>query len=83
VGDFYARRENYRAALSRYQEALQWKPNDAEATFRCAQMLERLDRRQEARANYQAYLKMMPEGPHAKEANKALDKLPEEAKTAK
>jgi len=76
VGDFYFRRDNYRAALNRYQEALQWKPDDAEATFKSAACLEKLGRLQEARARYEAYLKLLPDGPHAKEARKALDKLP-------
>jgi Flp pilus assembly protein TadD len=76
VGDFYFRRDNYRAALNRYQEALQWKPDDAEATFKSAASLEKLGRLQEARARYEAYLKLLPDGPHAKEARKALDKLP-------
>ncbi len=76
VGDFYFKRDNYRAALNRYQEALQWKPDDAEATFKSAQCLEKLGRLQEARARYEAYLKLLPDGPHAKEARKALAKLP-------
>ena len=76
VGDFYFRRENFKAALSRYQEALQWKPGDAVATFKSAQSFEKLARFQEARANYQAYLKILPDGPQAKEARKALSKLP-------
>ncbi len=76
VGDFYFKRDNYRAALNRYQEALQWKPGDAEATFKSAESLEKLGRLQEARAKYEAYLKLLPEGPHAKEARKALSKLP-------
>jgi Flp pilus assembly protein TadD len=76
VGDFYFRRDNFRAALNRYQEALQWKPDDAEATFKSAESLEKLGRLQEARARYEAYLKLLPDGPHAKEARKALAKLP-------
>ena len=76
VGDFYFRRENFRAALSRYQEALRWKPGDAVATFKSAQTCDKLARFQEARANYEAYLKILPDGPQAKEARKALSQLP-------
>jgi tetratricopeptide (TPR) repeat protein len=76
IGDFYFRRDNYKAALGRYQEALQWKPNDAVATFKLAECFAKLGRVQEARANYEAYLKLLPDGPHAKEARKALSKLP-------
>ncbi len=79
VGDFYFRRDNFKAALSRYQEALQWKPNDAEATFKAGESCEKLGLSQEARARYQAYLKLLPEGPHAKAAQKALSNLPQAA----
>src|SRR5438552_16070095 len=37
VGDFYAKRKNYKAAISRYREALEYKPKDADATFKLAQ----------------------------------------------
>src|SRR3954468_9858250 len=37
VGDYYAKRKNYKAAISRYREALEYKPRDAEATFKLAQ----------------------------------------------
>jgi Flp pilus assembly protein TadD len=76
VGDFYFKRENYRAALNRYQEALHWKPDDAEATFKSAESFEKIGRLQEARAGYEAYLKLLAAGPHAREARKALSRLP-------
>jgi Flp pilus assembly protein TadD len=76
VGDFYFKRENYRAALNRYQEALHWKPDDAEATFKSAESFEKIGRLQEARAGYEAYLRLLAAGPHAREAHKALSRLP-------
>jgi len=75
VGDYYFRRKNYRAALERYQDALVWKNNDAVANFRMAQCLEKLDRPEESVTHYQEYLKILPEGPLSKEAQKALEKL--------
>ena len=39
VGDFYAKRKNYRAAISRYREALEYKPKDAEALRRYQEYL--------------------------------------------
>src|SRR5437879_9377509 len=62
VGDFYFKRKNYRAALERYREALQWKDNDAIANFRMALCLEKLNQHQEAAVHYQAYLKILPHG---------------------
>jgi tetratricopeptide (TPR) repeat protein len=75
VGDFYLKRKNYRAAEARYREALVYKSNDAMATFGLAQCLEKLGRMEEAREKYESYLKILPEGPRAEEARKALDRL--------
>jgi len=75
VGDFYYKRKNYRAALDRYKEALYYKDNDAVATFRVAQCQEKLGSTAEARTNYEAYLRILPEGPFAPDAQKAIDRL--------
>jgi tetratricopeptide (TPR) repeat protein len=55
VGDFYFKRKNYRAAEDRYREALEYKENDATATFRLAESLEKMVRREEARQEYESY----------------------------
>jgi len=75
IGDFYFKRENYKGALSRYCEALQYKPNDAIATFRIAESLEKFGDLAGARTYYQAYLKILPRGPFAAQARKALDRM--------
>jgi tetratricopeptide (TPR) repeat protein len=75
VGDFYFRRKNYRAAEDRYREALGYKDNDAVATIKLAVCLEKLGVLDDARAEYQSYLKILPHGPQAAEAQKAIDRL--------
>jgi tetratricopeptide (TPR) repeat protein len=75
VGDYYFKRKNFKAALARYQDALTFKDNDALANFRMAQCYEKLDQPEEAIPHYQAYLKILPQGPLSKEARKALEKL--------
>lgn len=75
VGDFYFKRENYRAAESRYREALYWKNDDAIASFRLAQCLDRLGKDDEALQYYQGYLKILPHGPDAEEAQKSVTRL--------
>jgi tetratricopeptide (TPR) repeat protein len=75
VGDFYFKRKNYRAALDRYREALYYKNDDAVATFRLAVCQEKLGDTGEARKAYEAYLKILPQGPSAREAQQALDRL--------
>jgi tetratricopeptide (TPR) repeat protein len=75
VGDFYFKRKNYRAALDRYKEALYWKDNDAMANLRLAQCLEKVNEPEEAAKHYQAYLKILPQGEFAAEAQKGLERL--------
>ena len=75
VGDFYFKRKNYHAALERYKEALYYKDNDAVATFRLAQCQEKLGAPVDALQNYEGYLKILPDGPFAAEAHKAIARL--------
>jgi tetratricopeptide (TPR) repeat protein len=75
VGDFYFRRKNYRAAEGRYRDALQYKDNDAVATIRLAECLEKLGVLDDARAEYESYLKILPHGPESAQAQKAIDRL--------
>jgi tetratricopeptide (TPR) repeat protein len=75
VGNYNLRIKNYRAALDRFNHALQYKPGDAEATFGLAVTEEKLDLLAQAYKNYQGYLKIVPSGPHAKEAQDAIKRL--------
>jgi tetratricopeptide (TPR) repeat protein len=75
VGDFYFKRRNYRAAMERYKEALVYKPNDAIANLRLAECDEKTGNAQDATSHYEAYLKILPHGPFAADAQKALDRL--------
>ena len=75
VGDFYFKRKNYHAAEDRYREALYYKDNDAIATYQLAICLEKLDRPDEARAQYERYLQILPYGPEAENARKAIERL--------
>jgi tetratricopeptide (TPR) repeat protein len=79
VGDFYFKKKNYKAAEDRYQEALLYKPNDALALYRLAVCQEKLEQPQEALKNYQAYVNVLPHGPYADDAHKAIDRLKAQA----
>lgn len=83
VGDFYFKKKNYIAAESRYREALHYKDNDAIATYRLAVCLERMDRGDEARAEYESYLKILPYGPESADAKKAIERLKTAAASSK
>jgi len=82
IGDFYYKKKNYRAALDRYKEALYYKNNDAMANFRMAQCLEKLSQPDEALTHYQEYLRILPHGPFAEEAAKAISRLNGDTKQA-
>jgi tetratricopeptide (TPR) repeat protein len=75
VGDFYFRRKNYHAAEARYRDALLYKDDDAEATMRLAICLEKLGIFDDALAEYQSYLRILPHGSKANEAEKAIARL--------
>lgn len=75
VGDYYFKHKNYKAALDRYKEAIYYKDNDAVASFRLAVCEEKLGDKAEARKYYEQYLKILPEGPFAKDAHASLDRL--------
>jgi len=75
VGNYYYSNGNYRAALSRFREALEYKPRDAVATFRLAQTLEKTKDFDAARTRYEEYLAILKDGPSAVEARKALERL--------
>jgi tetratricopeptide (TPR) repeat protein len=75
VGDFYFRDRNYRAAASRYKEALYWQDNHAIATEHLAEALEKMGDFNGARQYYQNYLKILPNGPDADKVKEALQRL--------
>jgi Flp pilus assembly protein TadD len=83
VGDFYFKRKNYRAAEERYRDALRYKDNDAVATIRLAVCLEKLGVLDDARSEYESYLRILPHGPQSAEAQKAIDRLKAQANPAR
>jgi Flp pilus assembly protein TadD len=75
VGQYYFKLKNYRAALERFNHALLYKPDDAEAIYGLALTEERLDLLTLADQNYRKYLKILPHGPKAKDAEEALKRM--------
>lgn len=81
VGDFYFKKGNYRAAASRYREALKWKSNDALATYKLAESLEKLQEWAEAKRYYESYLKILPSGELAQQSKDAIERLDRRGKS--
>lgn len=75
VGQYYLKHKNYRAALDRFNEALLYKPNDAEATYRLAQTQEKLELYALADQNYRSYITIYKEGPYVKDAQEAIKRI--------
>jgi tetratricopeptide (TPR) repeat protein len=75
VGQYYLKLKNYRAALERFNHALVYKQDDAEATYGLALTQEKLDLLAQADQNYRKYLQILPHGPRAKEAEEALQRI--------
>ena len=82
VAEFYLERGNYRAAESRFREALQYNPNDSKAVFELAQCLENLKHVDEAIAEYQVCIDEQSPNPYAERARNAVQRLEESSKVA-
>ncbi len=75
VAKFYLNRGSYMAAYLRSKDAVKTEPNYAETHFSLAQAAEKMKKTDEAKAEYNAYLKLSPGGDNAKTAQKALEAL--------
>ena len=72
VAKFYQQSGNLQAAYLRAKDAVKMQPADAETHFVLAGVLEKMRRREEAVAEFEAYLKLDPDGEHVKAARKAI-----------
>jgi tetratricopeptide (TPR) repeat protein len=75
VGGFYLKNGDYQGALLRYQDAIAVDPTNVDAIFGLAETQQMLKKNADAARNYQLYLEIVPNGPKAKQALKALKTL--------
>jgi tetratricopeptide (TPR) repeat protein len=75
VGGYYLQTGNYQGALLRYKEAMASDPANVDAIFGVAEAQRLLKQNAEAARNYQLYLDILPNGPKAKQALRALKVL--------
>jgi len=75
VGEFYFDRGNYRAAESRFVQALQFNPIDPRAMYDLARSLQKLNQAPQAISRYQACIDLEPAGLYADRSRKALQDL--------
>ena len=85
IGDFYLKRKRFRAALSRYQEAVKTDPYYAQGYLGLGKVYDRLRLRQKALDAYRKYLDLLPsakDAEEAKEIHKAIARLERRLKTS-
>ena len=81
IGDFYLKKKKYKAALSRFQEALKTDPHYAPAYRELGRVYERMGSWQKSLDAYQKYLDELPSAKDAREAkdiHKAIARLRQE-----
>jgi tetratricopeptide (TPR) repeat protein len=72
AADLYMKNGNYRGALLRYQDTLQYDPQNDTALFGIAEVSCRQNRTAEAMAQYKSYAKNYPQGKFALKAEKMI-----------
>lgn len=75
AGDFYFKKGNFTAAVSRYREATKWNDGNAEAWMRLGEAEEKKSNAKAAREAYQKYLELAPDARNAADIRKRLSKL--------
>ena len=75
IGQLYMGSGNYPGAYSRFKEATQVGPGNADAVFYLAEAARKTAHLDEAASNYKLYLDAEPKGKRAKDAKKALVEL--------
>jgi len=83
VAKFYTNDGNYAGAYLRYKDAVEHDPEEGEAHFGWAESAEKLGKLDEARQHYAEYLRLEPDGDHARAAQRALDHLNAQSKSPK
>lgn len=77
TGKFYLKRGKWKAASMRFEEALLWNGQAAEAYFLLGESREKMGETAEAVANYKKFLQVTPTGKEADEAKKRIARLAE------
>ena len=72
IGGFYFKKGSFKAAARRFEEATKWDPNSGDAWLRLAEAQVKLKDDKAARAAWQKYLEVEPDGKSAAEVRKKL-----------
>jgi len=75
VAKFYEQKGDLNAAYLRTRDAVKYQPSDPETHLALARIAQKLNKRDEAIAEYNAYLQLDPDGTEINQAHKALAQL--------
>ncbi|HEV2963061.1 MAG TPA: tetratricopeptide repeat protein [Candidatus Angelobacter sp.] len=75
VGESYLARNDFQAALQRFEEAVRLAPEDPVVNLRMAESLQGLQRLDQARRFYQKYLTLQPNGHYAADAKRGIAQI--------
>jgi tetratricopeptide (TPR) repeat protein len=78
VGEFYMHKGDLDAAISRFEEAIQLRPNFAQPRLLLAEIYEKKGEKDQAVKYYKEYLQVYPHAPDAKKIEKKIEKLSKE-----
>jgi tetratricopeptide (TPR) repeat protein len=76
IGLYYAKKGRWRAAVNRFEEAIQWNPGYGDAHYKRAEMLEKLGDKVKAREAWAQFVEAAPDDKRVTEAQKRLQALP-------
>src|SRR5205823_6333403 len=75
TGNYYFKKDSYRAAAGRFAEATRWNSGEPEAWLRLGEAEEKLKDKKAAHDAYEKYLELASGAKNAEEVRKKLEKL--------
>ena len=75
IGDFYFKKGDARAAASRYLEATKWNDGNSDAWLKLGDAEEKMNDAKAARAAWEKYLQLAPQGKNAAAVKTKIEKL--------
>ncbi len=83
IAKYYWHLKDWEGAYLRYKDALRFGPENPDTLFGLAEAEAKLGKNVNARKHYEDYLRVAPNGPHARDVSHAISNLPEKDAPAK
>jgi tetratricopeptide (TPR) repeat protein len=75
VGEFYFKKNDFKAAAGRFREATKWNDGNAEAWLRLGDAEDKMHDAKAAREAWEKYLQLAPDAKNAADVRKKIEKL--------